>query len=354
MDIKNYLTQEQLDNFHIKMILQTDDFAKMSKDRSTKVGASLLKKYQIHPESWGYNGMVRGANDNLPSRHERPEKYLWTEHAERNLIFNEARKVLANKIVFCNRFPSIVEARAIASVGIKKVITRLPDSYTDIYEMSVNKIDFDKLEVSDDVKNYARVNQLFKESGIRIIYPLNSMEDVVQAGINLTKDDLSRMTKYKEYLVIVDGYAKRWCPEFLSNEEKRASLILDDEGYTPFALGVYDLPTRFKPVATDKEKKELKYYIPATCNAIYTTVKPVLEGSSLYASWCPCLDCSIAASEVGVESVYSKQPDFNLENDLRWKEHFESSLNFYKRIGMNHKFYSYRELDEASQKEKDL
>lgn len=337
------------DVFHKKMILQTDDFAVMSKDRSTKVGASFLKKYQMHPESWGYNGMVRGANDNLPSRHNRPEKYLWTEHAERNLIFNEARKVISGKILFCNYFPDIVEARAIASTGIVQVIACLPLNYNDSFEASINKVDIHSLNVSDDIKNYARVNQLFRENNIRIIYPLNSSEDVTLSGINLTKDDLSRMQKYKEYLKIVDGYAKRWSYSFI--KEKKAALILDFESYSPVAWGVYDLPTRFKALASDEEKRNNKYYIPAICNAIYTTVNSVLNGSSLYASWCPCLDCSMAASQVGVENVYSKQPDFNRPDDARWKEHFESSINFYKRIEMNYVFYTYDELERSRNEE---
>lgn len=349
MDNFEHLKKDEIDNFHKKMILQTDDFATMSKDRSTKVGASILKKYQFHPESWGYNGMVRGANDNLPSRHERPEKYLWTEHAERNLMFNEARKIIAGKIIFCNIFPDIIEARAIAATGLVQVISRLPKAYTDEYECYVNKVDINALMVNDDIKNYARVNQLFRENNIRIIYPLNNTEEVIQSGINLTKSDLVRMEKFKEYLGIVDRYAKRWSSPYI--QEKKSSLILDFDSYSPVAWGVCDLPTRFKSVATDEEKRNLKYYIPATCNAIYTTIKPILKDSSLYASWCPCLDCSMAASEVGVGNVYSKQPDFSRPEDARWKEHFESSISFYKRVGINSHFYSYDELRIAGDNE---
>ncbi len=39
----------------------------------------------------GYNSFPRGINDDVPERHERPEKYYWMEHAERNALYNALR-----------------------------------------------------------------------------------------------------------------------------------------------------------------------------------------------------------------------------------------------------------------------
>ena len=58
-----------------------------SKDRSTKVGAIIVGPDQ-GVRSTGFNGFPRGVNDNVDARHERPAKYLYTEHAERNAIYN--------------------------------------------------------------------------------------------------------------------------------------------------------------------------------------------------------------------------------------------------------------------------
>jgi len=62
-----------------------------SKDRSTKVGCVI-----VSPDntilSTGWNGFPRGVDDNDESKHERPAKYEWTTHAERNAIFNAARE----------------------------------------------------------------------------------------------------------------------------------------------------------------------------------------------------------------------------------------------------------------------
>ena len=61
-----------------------------SKDRSTQVGAVIVGEgHSIL--SIGYNGFPRKTNDDIDSRHDRPMKYLWTEHAERNSIYSAAR-----------------------------------------------------------------------------------------------------------------------------------------------------------------------------------------------------------------------------------------------------------------------
>lgn len=61
-----------------------------SKDRSTKVGAVLVSQ-DNYVLGVGYNGFPRGVDDDIESRHDRPSKYDWTEHAERNAIYNAAR-----------------------------------------------------------------------------------------------------------------------------------------------------------------------------------------------------------------------------------------------------------------------
>lgn len=99
--------------------------SELSKDRSTQLGAVILgKDYEIR--SLGYNGFPRGVNDDVEERHERPLKYKWTEHAERNAIYNAARVgtpldgtqlLLDSPIFICSDC-----ARAIINVGIKRVV----------------------------------------------------------------------------------------------------------------------------------------------------------------------------------------------------------------------------------------
>jgi dCMP deaminase len=95
-----------------------------SKDRSTKVGCVVVGP-DNEIRSTGFNGFPRGVNDNAPERHERPAKYLWTEHAERNAIYNAARMGTALKHcrLYCTFAPCMDCARAIVQAGICEVIT---------------------------------------------------------------------------------------------------------------------------------------------------------------------------------------------------------------------------------------
>ena len=64
--------------------------AMKSKDDSTHLGAVIVSQ-DNEIRSFGYNGLARGINDDVVERQERPEKYFWFEHAERNAIYNAGR-----------------------------------------------------------------------------------------------------------------------------------------------------------------------------------------------------------------------------------------------------------------------
>jgi dCMP deaminase len=95
-----------------------------SKDRSTKVGAVLVRDGTIL--STGYNGPVRGANDADPAKYERPTKYRWTAHAEQNAIFNAARvgtpTVGATLYLNFAPCPCVECAKAIIQAGICEIV----------------------------------------------------------------------------------------------------------------------------------------------------------------------------------------------------------------------------------------
>lgn len=94
-----------------------------SKDQSTQIGAVIVGN-DNEVLSTGYNSFPRGLNDNVPERLERPEKYLWIEHAERNAIYNAARHGISLKgstIYLSSGVPCMDCARAIINSGIKKV-----------------------------------------------------------------------------------------------------------------------------------------------------------------------------------------------------------------------------------------
>ena len=74
--------------------LQMVDVVKIrSPDLNTKVGCVIVgDKNQVL--STGYNGMPFGV-EATPERLERPAKYIWTEHGDRNAIYLAARSGVA-------------------------------------------------------------------------------------------------------------------------------------------------------------------------------------------------------------------------------------------------------------------
>lgn len=115
-------------------MMQWDDYfltltqivALKSKDRSTKVGATIVgPDNQII--STGFNGFPIDVNDDVDERHQRPDKYLWTEHAERNAIFLAARRGSATEgcrmYLMFSPAPCVDCTRAVIQSGISEIIT---------------------------------------------------------------------------------------------------------------------------------------------------------------------------------------------------------------------------------------
>jgi dCMP deaminase len=93
-----------------------------SRDESTKIGCAI-RGTDNEVLALGYNGCPRGISY-TPERHNRPEKYQWFEHAERNAIYNAARTAtpLADSIFYINWLPCPDCARGIIQVGAHSVV----------------------------------------------------------------------------------------------------------------------------------------------------------------------------------------------------------------------------------------
>lgn len=124
-----------------------------SKD-STKVGA-VITDFDHRVLSIGYNGFPAGADDNVLERHERPAKYLYTEHAERNAIYSAAKNgvKLQGATIYLEWFPCADCARAIIQSGIVCVVCKEPD-----------------LETPKWGEHFKVALELFKECGIHVHY----------------------------------------------------------------------------------------------------------------------------------------------------------------------------------------
>lgn len=105
--------------------------ASMSKDE-TKVGAALVDPTRVVLLT-AYNGPPRGVQDE-PERLVRPEKYLWTSHAECNLVAFAARLGIRTNgcHVFVTHRPCSRCAQALIQAGVVSIHvgsgqTRMPE-----------------------------------------------------------------------------------------------------------------------------------------------------------------------------------------------------------------------------------
>lgn len=96
--------------------------ASKSKDPRTRIGAVLVRDRHVISE--GYNGLPIGVCDHIQERVERPEKYFWFEHAERNSIFVCSRFGIAtkNSVIYTQGIPCADCTRAVIQAGILEVV----------------------------------------------------------------------------------------------------------------------------------------------------------------------------------------------------------------------------------------
>lgn len=99
--------------------------AAKSKDPRTKVGAVVVRDNR--PILWGYNGIVKGAKD-LPERMERPTKYKWMAHAERNCCYQAAKlgPTAEGATMYTQGVPCTDCAIGVIQSGIKEIVVHGP------------------------------------------------------------------------------------------------------------------------------------------------------------------------------------------------------------------------------------
>ena len=133
--------------------------AKKSKDQSTQIGAVIVGS-DNEIRSTGYNSFPCGINDDLQERQERPEKYYWIEHAERNALYNAAKIGVSTKdcVMYLNcGVPCCDCARGIINAGIKTIY---------ICEKDITKS-------AHWAEHSKRSMKMFGESGVEILHYLS-------------------------------------------------------------------------------------------------------------------------------------------------------------------------------------
>ena len=98
-----------------------------SDDENRKVGCIIINE-DNKVVSYGSNTIPLKVNKDK-IRLEKPTKYKWVGHAERNAISKAAKLGVTtnNCIMYCNYFPCSDCAISIIEAGIKKIYTTKPD-----------------------------------------------------------------------------------------------------------------------------------------------------------------------------------------------------------------------------------
>lgn len=130
--------------------------AMKSKDKRCHNGAVVVGPHN-EVRSVGYNGLPRKVNDDVPERHEKPEKYFWMEHAERNAIYNSnlVGVSLEGCKIYVTAIPCADCARGIIQAGIKETIV----------DKEFNDWNSDKW-----VEHEKRTKEMFEEAGVNLRY----------------------------------------------------------------------------------------------------------------------------------------------------------------------------------------
>lgn len=126
--------------------------AQKSKDLSTKVGCVIVG-HSSEIVSTGYNGIPRGVKD-APERMGRPQKYLWTSHAEENAIAHAARVgvSLLGCALYVTHTPCSRCARLLIQAGISRI-------FVGTGSMEMQKSDPDDFYVA---------STMFEEAGVEV------------------------------------------------------------------------------------------------------------------------------------------------------------------------------------------
>jgi dCMP deaminase len=129
--------------------------ARQSNDRSTQNGAVLVDDRHSMLVAAGHNDIPEMCCD-TPERRQRPEKYAWTEHAERAAIFAAARRgVKTDGLTMYVAWAACADCgRAIVLAGIKKVVRHKIPQHA---------------ERPDWAASIAAADQMFREAGVEVV-----------------------------------------------------------------------------------------------------------------------------------------------------------------------------------------
>lgn len=126
------------DEFFMRMVYLTSS---KSKDPRTRIGAILIKKGDVDPLSFGYNGFPRGVDDFQHRYTNRELKHKMICHAEFNCLVNAARNGVSTLgTILYTQAPVCHEcAKSVIQFGVTEIVyhKQFPDMTKEWLESSM-------------------------------------------------------------------------------------------------------------------------------------------------------------------------------------------------------------------------
>lgn len=281
-----------------------------SKDSSTKVGCFFLDPEDSTELTRGYNGMPRGIDETRPERFERPLKYDYFEHAERNAIFNLARRYLRGSMVIMTTAPTVGCIRALLSVGSTMAV------------VPASAVQAAHWPVALSLLSEGGVQVLVAEEGQ--VRPLAAHGDTPLPSERLVRKVLQNL-----------AYAVRREAILCKDPQGGAAVFISPEDFTILAEGYSGLPRRAndEDVARYAGAQRALWVEPAVRNAVYNVVRPLLKGSTCVVTATTCVECARAVSAVGAERLVYQEP--NPEFRARWGESIRAALDILQELKLS-------------------
>lgn len=158
-----------------------DEVAKKSKDPSSKNGCVIVDE-RHRPVSFGYNGLIQGADESKMTLTERPMKYYFSVHSEMNALLFAGRDVrgctLYNRMASCENCLKFCLQAGISRFVYKQFRV---NSYSSDPKKSMTNIDTDEaiirmLAACPEVKTLNISNGKTYTQDILDSYPKDSEE----------------------------------------------------------------------------------------------------------------------------------------------------------------------------------
>jgi len=278
-----------------------------SKDNSTKVGCLFVDPEDFTVLTRGYNGMPRGIDETRPERQERPLKYAFFEHAERNAIFNLARQALRGSYVVTTTTPTVGCVRALLSVGATLLVLPVSSSRDEAWPV---------------------MQELLQEGGVSLLY--------AQAGRVLCPrqvTDERTLRKLEQNL----AHAQQRQAILSKDPLGGAATFLSPGDFTILAEGYSGFPRKADDSRTERFEGEerARWVEPAIRNAVYNVVRPLLKDSVAVVTATTCVECARAISAVGAVGLVYQEPPADFA--FRWGESIQVALELLTELGVTTK-----------------